>query len=171
MSWCLLLQKLIKERKISSIFDIMRMTDFTSHSRIFHLYGDITIAGEGLQNLGLCSALRVFKQGGIFIVPHLLWHRTLVFPVSSEGSPHSVAFYDTWGVWMIYSNADPHRTTRMMRIRVSPHASHVQLYMYVPLYVRFWHQNKHLNFFSTYVIADIYLNERRRFKGIHADIN
>jgi hypothetical protein len=29
-------------------------------------------AGEGLQNLGLCSALRAFEQGGIFIVPHLL---------------------------------------------------------------------------------------------------
>jgi hypothetical protein len=32
----------------------------------------LTITGEGLQNLGLCSALRVFEQGGIFIVPHLL---------------------------------------------------------------------------------------------------
>jgi hypothetical protein len=41
-------------------------------SRIFHLYGDVTIAGEGLQNLGLCSALRAFEQGEIFIVPHLL---------------------------------------------------------------------------------------------------
>jgi hypothetical protein len=29
-------------------------------------------AGEGLQNFGLCSALRAFEQGGIFIVPHLL---------------------------------------------------------------------------------------------------
>jgi hypothetical protein len=29
-------------------------------------------AGEGLQNLGICSALRAFEQGGIFIVPHLL---------------------------------------------------------------------------------------------------
>jgi hypothetical protein len=45
---------------------------FTSRSRIFHLYGDVTIAGEGLQNLSLCSALRAFEQGGIFIVPHLL---------------------------------------------------------------------------------------------------
>jgi hypothetical protein len=27
-----------------------------------HLYGDVTIAGEGLQNLGLCSALRAFGQ-------------------------------------------------------------------------------------------------------------
>jgi hypothetical protein len=45
---------------------------FTSCSRIFHLYEDVTIAGEGLQNLGLCLALRAFEQGGIFIVPHLL---------------------------------------------------------------------------------------------------
>jgi hypothetical protein len=45
---------------------------FTSRSRIFHLYGDVTSAGEGLRNLGLCSALRAFEQGGIFIVPHLL---------------------------------------------------------------------------------------------------
>jgi hypothetical protein len=40
--------------------------------RIFHLYGDVAIAGEGLQNLSLCSALRTLEQGGIFIVPHLL---------------------------------------------------------------------------------------------------
>jgi hypothetical protein len=45
---------------------------FTSRSRIFHLYGDVTITGKRLQNLGLCSALRAFEQGGIFIVPHLL---------------------------------------------------------------------------------------------------
>jgi hypothetical protein len=66
-------------------------------SRIFHLYGEVTIAGEGLQNLGLCSALLAFERGGVFIVPHLLQHGTSVFPVSSEGPPHSVAFYDTHG--------------------------------------------------------------------------
>jgi hypothetical protein len=43
----------------------------TTRSRIFHLYGDVTIVGEGLQNLGLCSALRAFEQRGIFIVSHL----------------------------------------------------------------------------------------------------
>jgi hypothetical protein len=53
--------------------------------------------GEGLQNLGLCPALRAFEQEEIFIVPHLLWHGTSVFPVSSEGPPQSVAFYDTHG--------------------------------------------------------------------------
>jgi hypothetical protein len=44
----------------------------TSRSRIFHLYGEVTIAGEGLKNVGLCSALWAFEQGGIIIVPHLL---------------------------------------------------------------------------------------------------
>jgi hypothetical protein len=41
---------------------------FTSRSKFFHLYGNVT----GLQNLGQSSALRAFEQGGIFIVPHLL---------------------------------------------------------------------------------------------------
>jgi hypothetical protein len=39
--------------------------------------------------------LSAFEQGGIFIVPHLLWHGASVFPVSSEGPPHLVASYDT----------------------------------------------------------------------------
>jgi hypothetical protein len=45
---------------------------FSSRSRIFHLCGDVTIAGERLQNLGLCSALRAFEQGVIFTLPQLL---------------------------------------------------------------------------------------------------
>jgi hypothetical protein len=65
---------------------------FTSRSRIFHL-----LSVKWLQNFGVCSALRAFEHGGIFIVPHLLWHRATVFPVSSEGLPHSVASYDTQG--------------------------------------------------------------------------
>jgi hypothetical protein len=58
---------------------------------------DVTIAGEEPQNLGLCSTFRAFEQGGIFIMPHLLWHRTLVFMASSEGLPLSLASYDTRG--------------------------------------------------------------------------
>jgi hypothetical protein len=61
---------------------------FTSRSRIFHSYGNVTITGEGLQNLGPCSVLRAFEQGGIFIVPHLLWHGTSVYPFSSKPDPH-----------------------------------------------------------------------------------
>jgi hypothetical protein len=75
------------------LIDWLIIYSFTSRSRIFDLYGNVTIAGEGLQNLGICSALRAFEQGGIFIVPHLLWHGASFFPVSSEGPPHLVIFY------------------------------------------------------------------------------
>jgi hypothetical protein len=39
---------------------------------MFHLHGVVTTAGEELQNLNTCSALRAFEQGEIFIVPYLL---------------------------------------------------------------------------------------------------
>jgi hypothetical protein len=69
---------------------------FTSHLKIFHLflYGNVTITSEGLWNLSLCLALRAFEQRVIFIVPHPLRLGASVFSVSSEGLPHSVAFYD-----------------------------------------------------------------------------
>ena len=63
-----------------------------------------TIAGEELQNLDLNSPLCAFDQGGIFIVPHLLASRALVFAVSSARlSP----LYDKHGVLRIYSYVDP----------------------------------------------------------------
>jgi hypothetical protein len=62
---------------------------------IFSLY--INDISKLLRNLGLCSALRAFEQGGIFIVSHLLWHGTSVFPISSEGPHHLVASLDTHG--------------------------------------------------------------------------
>jgi hypothetical protein len=46
--------------------DLLIIYGFTSRSRIFNFHGDVTSAGEGLQNLGLCSALSAFEQGGIF---------------------------------------------------------------------------------------------------------
>jgi hypothetical protein len=55
-----------------------------------NLYGDLTITSEGLQNLGLCSALRAFEQESIFILPHLWWHVASVLPVSFEGPPHLI---------------------------------------------------------------------------------
>jgi hypothetical protein len=105
---------------------------FTFRSRIFHLYGDVTIAGEGLQNLGLCSALRALEQGGILIVPHLLWREASFFsglirrtaPFSRllrhtrgcEGSvltrilmgPYQSPFTTHKGMQRTYSNPDPH---------------------------------------------------------------
>jgi hypothetical protein len=91
-----------------SRFDLI-IYSFTSHSRIFHLYGDVTIAGEGLQNLGLCSALGAFEQGGTFILPHLLWHGAILShpkdrPIQSPLTTHE-------GMWRIYTNPDPHGVT------------------------------------------------------------
>jgi hypothetical protein len=69
--------------------DWMIINCFTYRSRIFylhvHVYGQVTITGEGLKILGLCLALRAIAQGEILIVPLLLWHGASVFLVSSEG--------------------------------------------------------------------------------------
>jgi hypothetical protein len=83
---------------------------FTSRSRIFHSYGDGTITSEGLQNLGLrvCSALRAFEQGGIFVVPHLLWHGTSFFRSHSNDCPIKSPLTTHKEMWGIYFNPDFH---------------------------------------------------------------
>jgi hypothetical protein len=40
------------------------------------------------------SAFMVFEQGGIFIVPHLLWHAASVLRSHPKDRPHSVASYN-----------------------------------------------------------------------------
>ena len=59
---------------------------------------------------GLCLASMASRQGGIFIVPHLLWHGASVFAAISGGPPspnYLVAFYDKHGVLGTYSAPDP----------------------------------------------------------------
>jgi hypothetical protein len=51
---------------------------FTSHSRIFHSYGDVTIASEELQNFGLSLGLRAFEERRIFIAPRELCFSGLI---------------------------------------------------------------------------------------------
>jgi hypothetical protein len=64
----------------------------------------VTIDHGGLQNLGLCWALRAFGHWarGYLYMSHLLWHRVSVYPVSFEGPPYLFASYDTkrgcWGL-------------------------------------------------------------------------
>jgi hypothetical protein len=55
----------------------------------------LTIVGEGLQNVGLCSALRAFEQGGIFDRATPTVTRDLVFSSLIRRTAHSVASYDT----------------------------------------------------------------------------
>ena len=48
---------------------------FSSYSRIFYSFGNVTIISEGLHILtSIYSALMAIKQLGFFNVPHLLWH-------------------------------------------------------------------------------------------------
>ena len=51
-----------------------RLFDFFVPLEIFHSYGDVTIADEGL-----CSALMAIEQWEFFSVPRLLWHGTSVY--------------------------------------------------------------------------------------------
>ena len=67
-----------------------------------------------LQNVVLGSAPSAFKQGGIFIVPHLLWHEASVFVVSSRRLPHVVALYENKGVMKTnYSNTDANKICKI----------------------------------------------------------
>jgi hypothetical protein len=93
---------------IRFIFDWFIDWLFTSLSRIFHLYRDVSTACEGLQNLGLlvCSALRAFEKGGIFIVPHLLWHG--VFRSHPKDRPIQSPLTTRMGMRRTCSNPDPH---------------------------------------------------------------
>jgi hypothetical protein len=66
------------ERYISHTFWLFWTQFWTILYFSITLYGDVTIASEGLQNFGLCSVLKAFEQGGIFIVPAVT--RYLSFP-------------------------------------------------------------------------------------------
>jgi hypothetical protein len=48
------------------------MTSINGDAVEYFFHMETSPMSEGLQNFGLCSALRTFKQGRIFIVPHLL---------------------------------------------------------------------------------------------------
>ena len=64
------------------MIDLLIECGFASRSRIFHLYRYVAVVSEGLQFVGLSLASMVFEQGGIFIVPCLLWQGTSVNMVS-----------------------------------------------------------------------------------------
>jgi hypothetical protein len=51
---------------------------FKPHEQFFSYLAAVTITGDRAANLGLCSALWAFEQGGIFNMPHLLGVCTIV---------------------------------------------------------------------------------------------
>jgi hypothetical protein len=75
----------------------------------FHLYGDITTTGEGLQNFGLCTELRAFEQGGIFMTCHTCCDTgPRFFPSHPKDCPIQSPLMTHRGMWRIYSYPDPH---------------------------------------------------------------
>jgi hypothetical protein len=81
----------LKKNMVSRLFNIsfyiLQMylfVCFKPHEQFFSYLAAVTITGDRAANLGLCSALRAFEQGGIFIVPHLLRHGASVCTVLSE---------------------------------------------------------------------------------------
>jgi hypothetical protein len=99
-----------KEMCTTNKTDWLIICCFTSRSRIFH--GDITIADEGLQNLGQCLALGAFEQGGIFKLCHTCCDTGLKFFLShpkdrSIQSPLTTCTTHK-GMWRICSYPDPH---------------------------------------------------------------
>jgi hypothetical protein len=73
--------------------DWLIIYSFTSRSRVFHLYGDVTIAGERLQNLGLRSALRAFEHREITCCDT----GPRIFRSHPKDRPHLVTSYDLQG--------------------------------------------------------------------------
>ena len=55
----------------------MLVWGFTSHSRIFNSYADVTITAEEL-HFDLCSTFIAIEQWWFFSVSRLLWHRASV---------------------------------------------------------------------------------------------
>ena len=92
----------IKLKQISTLWDhtlivhlfiSLFVWGFPSHSRFFHLFGRVTITGEGWQttSFDLYSALMAIEQWGFFNVPHLLWHKPSLYQGHLQG-PVTITF-------------------------------------------------------------------------------
>jgi hypothetical protein len=91
---------------------------FTSRLRIFHLYRDITIAVEWLQNFGLCSALRAFDQGESLSCHTCCDTGPRFFGSHPKVRPIQSPLMTRIGIRRTHSNPDYHREGGRKRIRV-----------------------------------------------------
>jgi hypothetical protein len=112
---------------------------FTSHSRIFHLYGDVTIDGEGLQNSGLCSALRAGSLSCHTCCdtgPWFFWSHPKDRPIQSPLTTRM-------GMRRTYSNPDPHGEVgkdwngRTIYTNIVLHATVHDMYLAENFYIKF----------------------------------
>jgi hypothetical protein len=81
---------------------------FTSRLGLFKTFMEMSpLPVKGLQNFGLCSALRAFEQGGFFILQHLLWHGSRFFRFHPKDRPIQSLLTTHMGMWRTYSNSNP----------------------------------------------------------------
>jgi hypothetical protein len=91
------------------LIDRLIVYSFTSCSRIFHLYGDVTMTGEGLQNLGLDARRSgpLSREGSLSCHtycetgPRFFRSHPKDCPIQSPVMTHT-------GMWRIYFHPDPH---------------------------------------------------------------
>jgi hypothetical protein len=69
---------------------------------------NILLTNEGLQNLGLCSALRAFSREGSLSCQTCCDTGPWFFRSHPKDRPISSPFTTHEGMWRIYSNPDPH---------------------------------------------------------------
>ena len=78
----------------STSFVCLVIWSLSSHLRIVHSYGNVTIAVQGLEMFDQCSALMVIEQWGFFNMPHPFQHEPIVYnghlpgPVTLTPAPH-----------------------------------------------------------------------------------
>ena len=72
-----------------NLFDCLFVWCFWSHSKMFHSFGNVTIAVEGLQILTYARHLWPLSSEGSLACQHLLWHGASVYNGHFEDPWHS----------------------------------------------------------------------------------
>jgi hypothetical protein len=114
-------EKFLNSSKFQGYINWLIIYRITSQSRIVHLYGDITIAGEGLQNLGLITlgAQGLWAGRNLYCATPAL-KRNLDFPglIRRTAPFRRLLRHTRWcGGWSINSNPDPHRARDIQTLK------------------------------------------------------
>ena len=95
-SWRGVVYRRIMTEAITWAMFVCLFVCFTSHSKIFHSFGDVTIVCWKAANFDLCSALMAIEQWGFFSLLHLLWSEHPFKIDISEDPWHSHLLPSVW---------------------------------------------------------------------------
>ena len=90
----------LEQRGVSSETINLFVWGFSSQSRIFHSFWDVTITAERLLLTYAHNLINMtIEQWGFFSVPHLLWHGTSVYNSHPRGSVTLIHIAEHLAVW------------------------------------------------------------------------